>query len=271
MQLQKFVSAKLPLRERELLKALSLYFQGKAFHVSSKLSSQNECKLPNKVLVGTHHKAGTVWLHHIFKKICRLYNLNYSSSHRELPEFDIFLHYHSQFNFDSIHSPYRGVHIIRDPRDLIISGSFYHQKSSEKWLHIPKERFQGLTYQQKINSYDSFDDKILFEMEHSGHNTISQILEWDYHNPLFYEIKYENLMQDTDLTLFHQIFSFIGFPGSIIPNVLMIAYRNSLFSGNVRSKHVRSGKSKQWSNHFKPIHKRRFVELFDDALIKLGY
>ena len=45
----------------------------------------------------------------------------------------------------------------------------------------------------------------------------------------------------------------------------------ALFSGAASSDHVCSGKPAQWPVYFKPIHERRFEELFGDALGRLGY
>ncbi len=98
------------------------------------------------------------------------------------------------------------------------------------------------------------------------------MISWNYNNPLFFEAKYEDLIIDENLILFHNILSFLGIPGGRIPKSLEIAYGKSLFSGNFKkSIHIRSGKSKQWENHFTMIHKERFVEIFGDALIYLGY
>ena len=230
--------------------------------------------LPYKILIGSHHKAGTVWLQSIFKSICNNYSLVFfNGKQNNLPEqFDVFLQFHSQFDLTSSHYNYRGVHIIRDPRDIIISGCFYHKVSSEKWLHNPSRQYGGKTYQEKINSYSNLEDQILFEMENSGFRNINKILNWDYSNPLFYEIKYEELIKDSKLILFNNIFDFLGFPADIKPTLLEISYNKSMFSGKLKqSKHIRSGKSKQWENHFNSIHKNRFNNLFGDALIRLGY
>ncbi len=230
--------------------------------------------LPYNILVGTHHKTGTLWMQGIFRNICRQFHLTYFQGEQEnLPDhFDVFMQNHSKFDFNSLPRNYRGIHIIRDPRDRIVSGAFYHQKSKEEWLHRPFERFDGMTYQEKINSFEHFDNKLMFEMENSGRWGNEEMFSWDYENPNFLNIKYEELIEDEDLFLFHKIFNFLGFPGKAIPAVLQCAYDNSLFSGNVKkSLHVRSGASKQWQTYFKPRHKKRFVELFDDALIRLGY
>lgn len=237
-------------------------------------SQEPQLEINHKILVATHHKTGTVWLLTIFKEICRQFNLGFFSGKQEniSENFDVFLSMHGRLNLDTIGSEYYGIHIIRDPRDIIISGCFYHTKSKEKWLHIKRDEFGGLTYQEKINSYESLEDKILFEMENSALRNISKILNWDYNNPKFIEIKYENLINDQQLLLFHEIFAFLGFSGKVIPQLLEIAYNKSLFSGNLtKSLHLRSGKTNQWKEYFQPIHKAKFMELYGDILIDLGY
>ncbi len=240
----------------------------------SNAGPKRSLKLDTKILVGTHHKSGTVWLTSIFKRISNKFDLDlFVANKAESTEnFDIFVHEHSEFNFDNIQFDYRGIHIVRDPRDIIISGCFYHTKSKEEWLHIKRPDFGGLTYQEKINSYSSIDDQIAFEMENSGLRNISRMCKWNYDNSKFMEVKYENLILDSDLFLFHRLFTFLGFPGEEIPSVLRLAYDASIFSGKVKkSNHVRSGKSGQWRKYFSPSHAARFVELHGDVLIRMGY
>ena len=229
--------------------------------------------LQNKILVGTHHKTGTVWLHTIFRDICAFHSLKYLKNELDchIHEYDILFDGHSNFQFELLKEPHKGIHLIRDPRDIIVSATFYHQKSKEKWLHLPRQEFDGMTYQEKINSFSSFDDKMLFEMDNSAGKNIKDIKDWNYNNPNFIEVKYEDLIKDRNLKLFHKIFEFLGFKGKAIPSSLAIAYNNSLFSGKVDGKHVRSGKGKQYQKYFKNIHKKRFNELFGNILIDLGY
>ncbi|NES68489.1 MAG: sulfotransferase domain-containing protein [Okeania sp. SIO2D1] len=109
-------------------------------------------------------------------------------------------------------------------------------------------------------------------MENAARNIIEDIKSWNYDNPDFIEIKYEDLIQDTNLILFREIFQFLGFKERVIPSLLKIAYRKSLFSGQVsNNQHIRSGKKQQWQEYFKPIHEAKFVNLFDDVLSKLNY
>ena len=259
------------LHTRRQLERLISIFSLSEKHKALKASTK---QLENKVLVGTHHKTGTVWMKNIFNQSCSKLKLKFFNGQSdEVPlDFNVFFQEHSKFNFEKIDAEYKGLHIIRDPRDIIISGCFYHQKSHEKWLHVPQDELGGLTYQEKINSYDSLDEKILFEMENSSAYTIKLIDNWNYSNPAFIEIKYEDLIVDVDLFLFHKIFTFLGFSGEVIPELLRIAYDNSIFSGNLRkSVHVRSAQQKQWEKYFTPQHKAKFLELYGGVLIKLGY
>lgn len=250
-------AAQVPKRKFELAKSIAI-----------------DVSLPNKILVGTHHKTGTAWMMNIFRRISYFHSLVYfQGKQEEIPdEYDIFFQDHSYFDFEALSEPYRGAHLIRDPRDVIISGCFYHQKSGENWLHLSRSDLGGMTYQEKINSYSDVDDQIMFEMEHAGKRTIEEMVDWNYSNPNIFELKYEDLIRDKELSLFHDLFIFLRFPGEAIPGLLEIAYRNSLFSGNLeRSSHIRSGKTGQWKDFFTEDHKTRFLDLFPDTLIELGY
>jgi hypothetical protein len=241
---------------------------------SPKKPARFDAELKNRILVGTHHKAGTVWLLSVFRRISRQFGLTFCRGAAPTPpqDFDVFFRCDSHFDLGQVQAPYRGLHIIRDPRDMIVSGCFYHQQSKEEWLHIKQDRFGGLTYQEKINSYQSLDDQILFEMEHVGQQCIQQILAWDFDDPAFFEVQYEDLISDEQLVLFHSIFAFLGFPGKAMPQVLKIAFENSVFSGTLkRTTHIRSGKKRQWEEHFNAHHRARFLEIFGDALQRLGY
>lgn len=230
--------------------------------------------LPNRVLVGTHHKTGTVWMLRIFQRICREMRLRLEHGHGSQchDACDVYVSYDSRCGWQDSIRPWRGLHLIRDPRDVIVSAAFYHATSTERWLHVKRAEFGGLTYCEKINSYPSIDDRISFEMEHDSRRTVEQLSGWDYSNPRFFEATYESLLADEDLRTFHDIFTFLGFPGRSIPRCLRAAYANSLFSGRVRaSGHVRSGRVQQWRQHLGPHHRKRFLSLFGDVLVRLGY
>ena len=106
--------------------------------------------LDNRVLIGTHHKTGAVWMSSIFNSVASYYDwkfyANRGNKYLIFPSsnFDIFFQYQSYFDFQKLYN-YTGLHLIRDPIDIIVSGFFIiinHQKngyilkenSFEAWL-----------------------------------------------------------------------------------------------------------------------------------------
>ena len=163
-----------------------------------------------KILVGTHHKTGSVWMTNVFRKLSRRLGLDFQRVSSVSPvgpkgQWDIFFNSHSQFDLPGI-GKFRGLHVMRDPRDVIVSSTFYHSSSAEPWLHIKRKKFSGMTYQEKINSFSSFDDKLLFEMENSGGVTLRRMGEWDMADARFWNAKYEDLIVDAELKEFEKIF-----------------------------------------------------------------
>ena len=231
-------------------------------------------RLPHRILIGTHHKPGTVWLQSIFKAICAQYSLRFFSGTQDrLPaDWQVFFDHGSDFDLARVPVPFRGLHMIRDPRDVIVSGCFYHQTSRERWLHEPRATLGGRTYQEVINGYSRLEDRMLFEMDQAGAVTIDRMSRWDYSHPCFFELRYEDLIADVDLMLFHRAFVFLGFPPAMLPTLLEIAYGESLFSERRhRSDHIRSGDAHQWPPYFTRRLRERFQQRFGDVLVRLGY
>lgn len=224
-------------------------------------------------LVGTHHKTGTVWMRDVFRQICEHRGTPFfSGRQRDAPaSCAVMFQDHSEFDLAALAVPFRGLHMIRDPRDVIISGAFYHRHAAEKWLHRRQWRFGLKSYQTAINACPTEEKALLFEMENAAGRTIRAMLDWDYTNPCFFEVRYEDLIQDETLEIFRRIFIFLGYEEAELPSLLEIVRQNSLFSGCRNPHHVRSGKVAQWKEHFTPALRARFVELFGDALERLGY
>jgi len=233
---------------------------------------------PSLILIGTHHKAGTHWLAGIFRAIAEKHFLGLYEGPQlaDLSRYDLFFQDHSDFTLNTLKN-YRGLHMVRDPRDIIVSGCFYHQRAEESWMHIPRKRYEGLSYVQRINSFDTVQEQLLFEMEHIGLLTLRDMYSWNYRNKHFLEVQYENLIDDRELTEFRKVFTFLQKDNSVlaqfhIDDLLQLAHDNSLFSGKVNDGgHVRSGEASQWREHFDTKLSQRFVELFGDLLIRLGY
>lgn len=234
------------------------------------------------IVVCTHHKTGSVWMANIFRALKRHEKLQlHAKSQAELPQTaDIFLQDHSKVDLKALQArfPQRGVravHVIRDPRDVVISGGFYHVKTVEKWANNPKKEYGGKSYRQAISAQPTDHDKLVFEMDHAGGKTIREMLAWDYSlKDISFEARYEDLIVDRDLKVFTPMMQFLGFEGARLETALKFVRDLSLFGGAAGSDpadHIRSGEGRQWVNVFTPELKAAFKQRFPDALQRLGY
>jgi hypothetical protein len=245
------------------------------FRYRVRRNSNHDLSIEHRILVGTHHKTGTQWLANIFSYVCEIFGLRYfKGDQNNLSDADqVFFQVDSAFNLPEL-TPYKGVHIIRDPRDVIISGAYFHETTTEEdWLFVPNPKFGGMSYREKICSLSSPKDKLCFEMDNKGQQTLLQMRGWDYDNPDFFEVTYESLVQDADLIIFDRMFRFLGFQGLSIATCLDIAWYRSLFSGQVPKDgvHVRMGTPEQWRNVFTKEIGEEFVARFGGLLRYLGY
>jgi len=229
---------------------------------------------PPVMLVGTHHKTGTVWMRSLFEAVAEACNQGfYAGTQAAYPAgIGVFFQPHSAFDLPTFPYPYRGLHLIRDPRDVVISAARYHPTANEAWLDYPKPWLGAKTYRQSLIAMSSAEERIRFEMAHVGGRVIQAMAGFDSGNPDFLTIKYEDLVEDVDLVLFRRIFTFLGYPELQLDQLCQIAREKSLFSGLVnRPDHIRSGVPAQWQKVFSRELSREFHACFGSALIRLGY
>ena len=193
--------------------------------------------------------------------------------------------------------PFRGSHLIRDPRDVVVSGYFYHLWTAEQWAHESDgHSWGGLSYQQYLNSVDRRQG-LLAEIEHCAGTTLADMAAWDYARPQFLELRYEEVMAD-EQGQFARLFHFYGFDAEAVEVGLAAVTRVSIHSETTPDdqdqppeateeaqalpptatedaehprRHVRSGKSGQWRRYFDDAHVERFKELTGDLVVRLGY
>jgi len=105
-----------------------------------------------------HHKSGSTWLAYIISAICKEFGLRMKSFYKywDISYYtgaDFLNSYTSEVTFD--HPNYIASHMVRDPRDVIVSAAFYEKE----------DEFEGATYQEKLNTL-SVEEGIMFEMNH---------------------------------------------------------------------------------------------------------
>ena len=83
------------------------------------------------ILIGTHHKSGTVLMKRIFTNFCDAEGLTffYGNQNQLKNNSKVFHQDHSYFNTESLPSDFKGIHIIRHPLEIIVSGYRFHKKN----------------------------------------------------------------------------------------------------------------------------------------------
>ncbi len=245
---------------------------------------------PRLLCVGTHHKTGTIWMRRVFRAIARELGIFSMFVHRSTPLSRIpqqgralLFNWSSKFPPDLLkQGTTRVLHMIRDPRDVLISGMKYHQIApvgGEEFLHSPREDLNGMTYQEHLISLPDDAARLQFEMGHKHRETISQMRDWDYQRPGNIELRYEDLIKDETCGLFENALRCFGFTEAEIAKGRQIFWNNSLFGGlkapNSRDTrvnlHVRAGHAAQWKTALPRAVAQIYQRDYGDDLIALGY
>lgn len=259
-----------------------------------------------------HHKCGSMWLSNI------LFDVSALMGYRPLQnQINMIKNPKDEINWDSIdfyictNSVYekvkqvpnvRGFHVIRDPRDVIVSGYYSHLYSHEilDWYELEE-------YRSRLEKVDK-DEGLMMEIDFTGY-FLNHMNTWNYEDPDFMEVKFEDLTQDPSAK-FREIFQFLGIyddqkgfntvntlreysnrvlrkttEGKRIGNKINQAAIDSIVKkrsfkkmsgGRTKSEedvksHYRKGTPGDWKNHLKPHHLEYFHSKFPGLVKKLGY
>jgi hypothetical protein len=185
---------------------------------------------------------------------------------------------------------YRGSHFLRDPRDLIVSGYYYHLWTEEKWCNTADFDWSKITGHRFFSKYiegraDNYPDnisykdylsildkekgfvlEIIFREDH-----LRNMRSWDFTNPKIIEFKFEEIISN-EAECFRKIFEHYGFHPKLVKRGSEIAEKYSLKNRKKSSNgHVRKGTPKQWPQEFSPFLKDLFKQATGDLLIFLDY
>ncbi len=243
-----------------------------------KILLKNNHPRPDKLILHCgYHKVATSFFGPILRQIAKAFNWNYQVSFQQPklnPATDIFLN-NKSINFGDLERPYVGSHIIRDPRDLIISGYFYHLWCDEKWVKKKSHEYKGLNYQEALNSI-SQEEGIAMEIGRVKW-VVKRMVSWDYSNPHILEVRLEELAVD-EQDVFRRIFEKYEFNreqieiGMSIVEKLSFEKRTGRKKGEEdRKSHLRKGVAGDWKNHFTEEHKKLFKVMYPGVLAQLGY
>ena len=113
------------------------------------------------IYIGAWHKTGT----NAIKKLFKIYQEKTGLNFEFQGKLDVLS--------NSIIENAKVIVCIRNPYEIIMSGMRYHQITTEKWCINPNN--DGISYQDEINSFESVEEKILFEMKKIGGLTITNM------------------------------------------------------------------------------------------------
>ena len=178
---------------------------------------------------------------------------------------------------------FRISRFIRDPRDLVVSGYFYHRRGAEPWVTIASPTdddwyfANGYVPEGLKASKSSFaqylqllpeEEGLLAELEFRKLH-FESMAAWPKEHPDIAIYRYEDILGD-EAAVFRSLFEFYG--SSPLERRLgeWLAKRYSL-KRRAKDPHVRNPAAGQWRKHFTPRVKRAFDAEYSGLVARLGY
>lgn len=233
-----------------------------------------------------HHKSGSTWIYQIIEAACR--HGGRSMLHATGPHdfdggdlaatwrrlgFDVLTLVNANYAYLA-DMPVRGIHVVRDPRDVVVSGYFSHLHSH------PAEHWPALQHYREALATVDQDAGLMMEMEFSA-GVMADMRSWPADPPGILTLRFEDMIGDQAPVAFHRIFDRLGFweAGFDEPALLRILEQFSFRAlsqgrdpGQVDVRHhYRKGVAGDWRNHFKPAHRWIFKRRYNDLLVRYGY
>jgi len=131
--------------------------------------------------------------------------------------------------------------------------------------------FSGRTYVEMLQSFDSIEEKLLFEMRTYSRAVILDMLTFSRY-PSFLRVKLEDVSHDRNMQAVQIMLDHLGFSGPPMSRMLKLASRHCLWNRNTsRIKHATTGVSEIWREAFTGKVLTEFRSLFGLAEVELGY
>ncbi len=182
--------------------------------IAPTLDSTDTSHFPLRAYFG-HHKCATGWTGNILHEICMHLNLHIRivnqdkdfSGYDGLAEFvtaegvDVLVHANANAKHARDLPLYRGFHVVRDPRDILVSAYFSHLNShpTDEWPELKDHR-------ARLQSV-SKDEGLMLELDFSR-PFFEDMDGWDYQQDNVLEIHMEDLTQ-RPLPSFVEIMSYL--------------------------------------------------------------
>lgn len=177
----------------------------------------------------------------------------------------------------------RVTRFVRDPRDLVVSGYYYHRRGAEPWCElvsptdadwrvvngvVPHQLAPGQSFATYLREA-SLEDGLLAELEFRQRH-LESMRQWPEADPRVLVQRYEDVLGH-EVAAFDRIFRFLELPEWTRRIGVVHAWRLRAARRRRRSEHIRDPRGGQWREVFTPAVVRRFDERHGDLLERYGY
>jgi hypothetical protein len=261
-------------------------------------------RISPQLICFSYHKSGTSLLLHVMTKVGSRLGLSVANHYGMVEQLDsepdIVLLPHSLLRCP-LDRPYRAIRLIRDPRDIWVSGYLYHLHCDEGWCrnipmdstppirwpqvdysveHRPDdwkrqylERLNGQSYQKNLLDR-SGGDGLHFELEGYTNWTLASMREWVLNGAHALDVKLEDLMADFDNAML-RVFAHFGFSVDQSQIALEVARsedpRRMDDAAIAERPQIQSRTISKWRDVLSAAQISHFEECYGDLIRELGY
>ena len=253
----------------------------------------------------TYHKTGTV----LFEKVMRVLAshlgltvaVHFGWVEKVDPATDIVLLGHSLVGRDFAARPFRAIRVVRDPRDVWVSGYLYHCRCREEWCtntnfdasapityprvdysfqHYPESwkraylaRLGGKSYQENLLQRDRHAG-LTFELAGYSGCTLDAMRSWKLATPDLLQVQLEDVMSDFDGAL-GTIFKHVGFSDDQCAQAVELARPHDVTRMSdetvIENRHIHSRTISKWRDFLSAAEIDEFERRYGDLIAGLGY
>lgn len=208
----------------------------------------------------THHKCATKWLGSVLEHYARIQHIRYYYTHysAKFSEIDEGIQLYANADYRVIPESMRaGVHVIRNPLDLLVSSYFSHLRSHslDGWPELAEHRRVLQATGKRMGLYADWIFVERADFYSGAIGPLSAMRIWDYRDQRFINMRMEDLVEDSS-TLLIDAFAHFGFATNLsaLEEALQLNSFSTLANGRSRGEeksdsHYRKGLPDDWMNH----------------------